>query len=111
MGKKRKRVTRKIFNHVLKTGKTLQTQFFSFHILISRENEQRMAVAVPKGVEKSAVLRNRLRRRGYHALHKLLRVSKKPFIGILFLKKGAKTLPYEMFEIEISKLLKNSKIL
>ncbi|MCH8049969.1 ribonuclease P protein component [Patescibacteria group bacterium] len=107
---KRKPVTRKIFDRILKTGKTYHQPLFSFHTLHTLENVYRIACVVPKSTEKSAVLRNKLRRRCYYALYKLLN-NNKHFLGILFIKSGAKRLPYKLFEEKISIILKKSGIL
>lgn len=106
---KSRRVTKKIFNKVLKTGKIYNQPFSSLYILLS-QNKSRVACVVPKKVERSAVIRNKLRRRGYHTLHKILKSNNKPFLGILFIKNGAKKLPYKLFEKDIEDLLKKAGV-
>jgi len=110
MAKKRKRVTRKIFDLILKTGKTYHQPLFSLHILYTQENVDRIACVVPKKTEKSAVIRNKLRRRCYNTLYKLL-INNKPFLGILFIKPRSKHLPYKLFKKEITTILKKAGIL
>jgi len=110
MVKKRKRVTKKIFDHILRTGKTYHQPLFSFHVLHTQEKGDRIACVVPKNIEQSAVLRNKLRRRCYHTLYKLLG-NNKPFLGILFIKSDAKQIPYRLFEREVAHILKKSGIL
>ena len=107
---KRKPVTRKIFDRILKTGKTYHQPLFSFHTLHTLENVYRIVCVVPKSTEKSAVVRNKLRRRCYYAIYKLLN-NNKYFLAILFIKSGAKRLPYKLFEEKISIILKKSGIL
>ena len=109
MIEKSRRVTRKIFNEVLKTGKIYNQPFSSLYIILS-QNKSRIACVVPKKIERSAAVRNKLRRRGYHVLYKLLKSSNKPFLGILFIKNGAKKLPYKLFEKDIEDLLKKASV-
>jgi len=111
MVKKREYVSKKKFAHILETGKTYHQSFFSFHVLLSQDKGDKIACVVPRKAERSVVVRNKLRRRSYHILYKLLQNSHKPFLGILFIKAGAKNLPHKVFKREIATLLKHAGIL
>ncbi len=59
-------------NFVYKTGKSVRTDFLSMRYARSRRSDYRLAIVVSKKVHKSAVVRNRIRRRLYEIvrLHK-----------------------------------------
>ena len=52
-------------NFVYRKGKTFRAEFISLRVAPSRRSDYRMAVVVSKKVSKSAVVRNRIRRRVY----------------------------------------------
>jgi ribonuclease P protein component len=63
---KKKRVTKGVFQILLKEGKTFSTQLFLFYF-IKGESPQ-YAVVAPKNIFKSATERNKYRRIGYNVL-------------------------------------------
>lgn len=58
-------------NYVYKKGSTARTEFMSLRSVPSRRPNFRLAVVVSKKVNKSAVIRNRIRRRIYEAFRVL----------------------------------------
>jgi len=54
---------RKDFTHLFRTGRRVHTPFFSFVVAPSGKKNTRVACVVSKSTAKSAVVRNRLRRR------------------------------------------------
>jgi len=66
---------------------------------------------VSKKVAKSAVLRNKMKRRGYYAAKKLINSTKPSILAIFMLKRGVDSIPYQEFEDQIVFLLKKAKIL
>lgn len=81
---KRKRLDKTLFNETMKKGVIIHGQFFVFRYL--RQKTQKYAFIVPKNLAKSAVLRNKLRRKGYN----ILKTIDLPLgVGIFFYKKIA----------------------
>ncbi len=60
-------------NHVYRTGKSVRGEYLGLRYVSSKKPDYRLAVVVSKKVSKSAVVRNRLRRRIYETvrLHRL----------------------------------------
>lgn len=52
-------------NYAYKKGKNIRTDFLTLRFVPSRGNDYRLAVVVSRKVSKSAVVRNRIRRRIY----------------------------------------------
>jgi ribonuclease P protein component len=70
---KKNRTSQKIVDLIFKQGKFVNSNNISLKFYINKGNPSpRVSFIVPKGVAKSAVLRNMLRRRGYIVLSKYL---------------------------------------
>jgi len=110
MVKKNNKVTRELFSSVLKNGSTYHSPHFSFRIGTDDIKRTHIAFAVPKKIVKRAVVRNKIKRRGYYTLHTLLPDIKKSFTGIFFVKNGAEALPYKKSKEEIISLLYRAKL-
>ncbi|MFA6251261.1 MAG: ribonuclease P protein component [Candidatus Paceibacterota bacterium] len=81
---KKKRLTKKDFQLLLKEGKTFSTSLFSFSF--KNSGGPSFAFVTPKGIFKNAVKRNKFRRIGYNVLRSI------PILGgsgIFFYKKQA----------------------
>lgn len=72
----------------MKDGYVIHSPIFLFRFLKDPLNKGAFAFVAPKSVAKTAVLRNKLRRRGYALLR---REGLKPISGIFFYKKGTAT--------------------
>jgi ribonuclease P protein component len=83
---KKKRVTKEVFQTIIKGGKTFSTPFFLF-FYINTKNPQYAFVA-PKKVFKTAVMRNKYRRIGYNVLNS---IHIKQGSGVFFYKKAILT--------------------
>lgn len=106
---KHRRVTKSLFDTVLKEGRTIHGNLLYLrYIPKSLDKYSHFAFVAPKSVAKLAVDRNRLRRRGYNGL---LPYTTLPSIGIFFFKKEAKNAEFKDFSIEIGSLLKKANIL
>ena len=82
---KRKRVTKDLFQNIMKKGKVVSSPLFLFRYI--NQNSPQYVFVVPKTVSKRAVDRNKLRRQGYNILNSQ---ALKPVAGIFFYKKEAK---------------------
>lgn len=103
---KKKRVTKKVFDVLIKEGKTFSTTLFLFYFKKSEIPEY--AFVAPKKAFKNAVLRNKYRRIGYNILRK------KPLNngnGIFIYKKQALNVKNEEIEQNIDYLLKKTSFL
>lgn len=78
---KKKRITKDLFQIIMKTGRVIHSPLFTFRYI---KEGPKYAFAVPKNVAKKAVDRNRMRRQGYNALRTC---GLKPITGIFFYKK------------------------
>lgn len=104
---KKNRLLRENFENIMKKGGFKNSSLFSSRILKNVENkgdfEPKVSVVVSKKVAKTAVLRNKIRRRAYEVVAKL---PKKPYSIILFAKKGAEKATFKELEAQISEILK-----
>jgi ribonuclease P protein component len=100
---KKKRITKELFADIIKKGRVVHGSLFLFRY-IKKENPHYAFVA-PKAVAKSAVERNRLRRRGYAAL-RLCTI--KPIAGIFFYKKIAPKASFVEIKKDIDSILNKS---
>lgn len=81
---KKKRVTKEVFQVLMKEGKTLSTQLFLFYFK-KNENPQYAFVA-PKKIFKNASKRNKFRRAGYNILRT---IPLEQGLGVFLFKKEA----------------------
>lgn len=70
---KKNRVTKKDIEEIFKKGSSVFSSNLNLRFLSnSKEKEPKIAFIVPKTVSKKAVVRNKLRRRGYQIIQKSL---------------------------------------
>jgi ribonuclease P protein component len=87
----------------MKKGGFKSSSLFSLRILKNPLKSKGFSVVVSKKVAKTAVLRNKIRRRTYEVLQK---IPKTPYSVILFAKNGVEKATFQEIEADISKLLK-----
>ena len=120
---KKNRVNKALFQVIMKKGRVVPGQFFTFRYLVGispevkplysqysqrfnlwEESSIRLACVVPKSIVKKAIIRNQFRRKAYLAIDPCS--IKRPGVGILFYKKqGISASPREIKE-DIANLLK-----
>ena len=82
---KKERVTKELFQTIMKQGRIISSPFFVFRYVYGKS--PKYAFVAPKSIAKEANKRNALRRKGYN----ILREAKLPICsGIFFYKKPAK---------------------
>lgn len=81
---KKKRITKDIFQTIIRKGNIVSGSFFLFRYI--KESNPRYVFVVSKKIAKTAVKRNSLRRRGYNILRQY---NLKNCAGIFFYKKEA----------------------
>lgn len=68
----------KDIEHIYRKGRTVRTGFMGAKILTSKNQDYRLAVVVSRKVHKSAVVRNRIRRRLYENFRLIRKTGGKP---------------------------------
>lgn len=104
---KTNRINREDFEKVMKKGGFLNSTFFSLRFLKNPLNTTHFGVVVSKKVSKTAVSRNKIRRRAYSILRKNI---KNPYFSILIAKKGVEKAEFSEVQADIIKLLEKAKI-
>ena len=97
---KKKRVTKELFQTVLKSGNTLSGSFFIFRYI--KQNTPQYTFVASKKIAKRAVDRNKLRRQGYNALNSF---PLKNYLGVFFYKKHPKNVSFKDIKEDISFIL------
>ncbi len=104
---KNNRLTTNLFKEVFLKGKSVFGPEISLvYIKNSSGVHSRFSFSVSKKVAKTAVLRNRIRRRSYVALSPLLDGITAPVLGVLVVKKDISTLTVEQTRTLLQNLLK-----
>ena len=109
------RINREDFENIMKKGGFSNSGLFSLRFLKNVENKGlsgwRISVVVSKKIAKTAVSRNKIRRRAYSILRKYLKNLKSPYFIAFFAKKGVEKATFQEFQTDIEKLLEKAKIL
>lgn len=103
---KTSRINREDFEKIMKKGGFLNSPFFTLRFLKNPLNTTHFSVVVSKKVAKTAVSRNKIRRRAYSILRKY---AKNPYFAILIGKKGVEKATFSEVEADIKKLLEKVK--
>ena len=98
---KNNRVTKELFQSVMKNGKVLTGPLFLFRYIPQKTAQY--AFVAPKNVAKQAVLRNKLRRQGYSALRQNPKIPS--VLGVFFYKKGSKEASFDALKTDINSIL------
>lgn len=108
---KKNRVTKELFQTIMKEGKVLSGPFLLFRYIPAQVRPVQninFAFVVPKAVAKKAVIRNKHRRKGYRILQE---TPIKQGSGVFFYKKPAILATSIELKEEVISLLKKSKFL
>ena len=97
-----KRLSTALFKGVIGEGRSLHSPLFVIRVL-KLSGPSRFSVSVPKKIAKTAVLRNKIRRRIYSALEPLFPNIKADIHGVFIVKPTILTASFE----EISKGIKD----
>ncbi len=113
---KKNRITKTEFNDLLKNSRVIQSNFFSLRFIKKdTKNLPKFAFVVSKKVAKNASDRNKLKRRGFHALRDILfkngSIEITGFTGAFFFKKEAVDMSFEEIKKDIAVLLKKSDVI
>jgi len=110
---KKHKISRKEFPESDKNGLFYNSKNLTLIVKKPKKDSKNSKVSfiVSKKVAKSAVLRNKIKRRGYYAMKKIIDSTKPNMIAVFVLKKDVHTIPYHEFEDQILSLLKKAKII
>jgi ribonuclease P protein component len=108
---KNKRISRKEFGELLTNGKRFNSPHLLLYILQNKEADSRFAFSVSKKVAKSAVERNKYRRRGYSIISKNSTKIKKGFYFFFSFKKNSIPIAFTNLEKEVGELLSSASML
>ncbi|MFO0718600.1 MAG: ribonuclease P protein component [Candidatus Paceibacterota bacterium] len=106
---KNKRISKDSFKSILLKGTLYHSENCTLRILPSEK--EGFAVLISKKVAKSAVDRNRMRRRVYSVVRDLLPNIKTTSKNLISLKTGAKKLSFDLQKEEITKLFKKARLI
>lgn len=98
-------------NYVYRKGHTVRGEYLSLRHVQSRREDYRLAVVVSKKVSKSAVVRNRIRRRVYEAVRLQKKGSGDPWPKDLIISvfdERVASMPYEDLAAAVRHLLKKA---
>lgn len=101
-------------NYLFRRGRTERVEFLSLRHSPSKRQDYRLAIIVSKKVSKSAVVRNRIRRRIYEVirvLHKEQGTAWPHDMSITVYDERVAKVPHIELESQIKKLLQKAKIL
>lgn len=111
---KTRRIERKYFNQILSNSKRHNSKSFTLYVSKIEDGGavkgSRWAFSVSKKVIKTAVGRNKQRRRGYSAVAKLVSIVKPGYFLFFVYKKGFET-EYTALEGEIKTLLSSALVI
>lgn len=88
-----------------KSFKIAHTPHFSLKFQERPEGGSKFAVVVPKKATKSAVARNKIKRRGRDVIREMIPDLPSPINAVLYAKKGADTITFKETKTEIASLL------
>ena len=109
---KNRRVSRHIFQEVVKKGQWAESPRLSLRFFYDPKRQKSVfAVSVSAKVLKTAVKRNLFKRRVRYILRELMPKVSPGIAGVFFLKKGAQNVSFEELKSDTLFLLQRSKIL
>lgn len=94
----------------MEKGQSFHSPFFIVRV-IKTPYLSRFAVSVPKRVAKTAVLRNKIKKRVYSIVKKMELRVKQGFNTVIIVKVGSEKLPFSDLFIEIEKIFVKMGIL
>lgn len=99
--------------YVFTNGSAVRSRLLTVkHVANKRRSKPRVAVVVSKKVIKSAVGRNRIRRRVYEYIHSILPlIHPQADIVIIVTSAEIRTIPYDQLSSEIHSLLQQTDLL
>jgi len=101
---KKNRISKECFPPPQRQGLRVSSPLFS-GVFYKNEGPSRITVVVSKKTAKTAVVRNRIRRRFYAAIEPLLKNLDRGYLMVFYPKKEVETAPFPVLKLEIEKTL------
>jgi len=101
-------------NYLFRHGRTVRVELISLRFAPSKRDDYRLAVIVSKKVSKSAVVRNRIRRRIYEIVRLIRKDSKtnwKVDMSLTIFDERVASMPHAELAASVDKLLKKAGII
>lgn len=111
MPPKNRRLKKESIIKILQQGRYCRGQNISLKYIIDPKQPASFAFIVPAKITKSAVSRNKLKRRGRAIVFKFLPRIKEGCLALIFFEKGSTTMKFPELEKEIAKLLQKTGFL
>ncbi len=110
---KSQRLTTELFGNIIEKGQSFHCPFLILRVIKVGNNKERsrFAVSVPKKVAKTAVLRNKIKRRVYSIVKSYEFKIKSDLHAIFIAKTGTEKLSFTDLKMEIEKIFVKSGIL
>lgn len=103
------RINKKEFDSIIKNGFSCNSSFFSLKFLENKEKISKFSVVVSKKVTKSAIFRNKTRRRVYSILKNEQKNLKKQGFFMFFAKKDLVKKDFSVIKADILYILSKIK--
>lgn len=100
-------------NFLFRNGKTVRADFLSMRYVEAKGDDYRLAVVVSKKVSKSAVVRNRIRRRIYEIVRLMHKESGQPIkfdMMITVFDEQIAQMPHDNLQQMVLKLMQKARI-
>ena len=104
---RKNRITKEAFPSSQVRGLRIFSPLFS-GVIYKNDGLTRVAVVVSKKTAKTAVVRNRIRRRFYAALAHFLKDTDKGYLMVFYPKKEVATAPFPLLKSEVETTLRKS---
>lgn len=104
----------KSLSFLFKRGKTQRSEFITLRYVSSKSEDYRLAIIVSKKVSKSAVVRNRIRRRLYEAVRTIHKDSntKWPYdMSLAVYDESVASMPHDKLSLIVNQLLSKASII
>ncbi|MFZ2522018.1 MAG: ribonuclease P protein component [Minisyncoccia bacterium] len=108
---KKNRVSKMEFGEIFKGGKRYNSEHFLLYLAKNKDKLQKFSFSVSKKVCPKAVQRNKLRRRGYSAISKIVKSMIDGNSGLFVIKKNFSKMSFKALEEEITSLLLKAGVL
>ena len=107
-----RRISQSLFTQILKDGRSFNTKNLSLRVSARKDQgKSAFSFVISAKAVKTAVGRNKLKRRGRHVIKKNLLKIKEGYFCAFFFKKELKDLPFSVFEEEILSGLRQANLL
>ena len=108
MLQKNRRLKKELIAKILRQGRNFRGQNISLKYIADSGQSASFAFIVPSRIAKSAVSRNKLKRRCRAIVFKFLPRINEGYSALIFLEKGSPEMKFSELEMEITKLLQKA---